>query len=72
MIGKLFDKILLIRILNEVSGHGFMRNDQFGFGPKHVTALQLARIIERVPGNLEEKRLTGMVFPDVAKALDTV
>jgi len=71
-IGKLFDKILLTRILSEVSGRGFLRNEQLGFGSKHSTALQLASLVERVHGNLEEKRLTGTIFLDVAKVFDTV
>jgi len=70
--GKLFEKILLTRILSEVSGRRFLRNEQFGFGPKHSTALQLVRLVERVPRNLEEMRFIDAVFPDVAKAFDTV
>jgi hypothetical protein len=34
--------------------------------------LQLARLVERVSRNFEEKRLTGAVFLDVAKAFDTL
>jgi hypothetical protein len=34
--------------------------------------LQLARLVERITRNFDEKRLTGAVFIDVAKALDTV
>jgi hypothetical protein len=34
--------------------------------------LQLARVVERIARNLGEKRLTGAVFLDVAKAFDTV
>jgi hypothetical protein len=34
--------------------------------------LQLARLIERITRNFGEKRLTGTVFLDVAKAFDTV
>jgi hypothetical protein len=34
--------------------------------------LQLARLVERVSRNFGEKRLTGAVFLDVAKAFDTV
>ena len=41
-------------------------------GSKHITAIQLARLVERVRRNLEEKRLTGTVFPDVAMKFDTV
>jgi hypothetical protein len=34
--------------------------------------LQLARLVERVTRNFGEKRLTGAVFLDVARAFDTV
>jgi hypothetical protein len=49
-----------------------MRDEQFGFRPKHSTSLQLARLIERIARNFGEKRLTGAVLLDVAKAFDTV
>ena len=34
--------------------------------------MQLARLVERIARNLGEKRPTGAVFLDVAKAFDTV
>jgi hypothetical protein len=71
-IGKLFEKILLSRILHEVNGRGLLRDEEFGFRPKHSTELQLARLVERVFRNFGEKRLTGAVFLDVAKSFDTV
>jgi hypothetical protein len=49
-----------------------MRDEQFGFRPKHSTSLQLSRRVERIARNLAERRLTGAVFFDVAKAFDTV
>jgi len=48
-----------------------MRDKQFGFRPRHRTPLQLARLVERISRNFGEKRLTGAVFLDVAKAFDT-
>jgi len=71
-IGKLFEKILLARILHVVSDRGLLWDEQFGFRPRHSTSLQLARFIERITRNFGEKRLTGAVFLDVAKAFDTV
>jgi hypothetical protein len=71
-IGRLFEKILLARILKEVSERGLLRDEQFGFRPKHSTSLHLAGLVERVTRNYGEKRLTGAVFLDVAKAFDTV
>jgi len=70
-ISKLFDKILLSRILYEVSGCELLRDEQFGFRPKHSTALQLARRVERVSRNLCERRLTGAVLLGVTKVFDT-
>ena len=53
-IGKLFEKILLGRILHEVSVRGLMRDEQFGFRPRHSTSLQLARLVERITRNLKK------------------
>ena len=71
-ISKSFEKILLARILLEVSVRGLMRDEQFGFRPRQSTSLQLACLVERITRNFGEKRLTGAVFLDVAKAFDTV
>ena len=49
-----------------------MRNEQFGFRPRHSTSLQLTRLVERITSNFGENRFTGAVFLDVAKAFDTV
>jgi len=71
-IGKLFEKVLLARILHEIRERGLTRDEQFGFSPRHSTSLQLARLVERITSNFGGKRLTGAVFLDVAKAFDTV
>jgi hypothetical protein len=71
-VGKLFEKILLARVLREVNERGLLREEQFRFRPRHSTALQLGRLVERVNRNFDERRLTGAVFLDVAKAFDTV
>lgn len=71
-IGKLFGTILLTRILCEVSGRWLLRNEHFGFKPKHSTALQLAHLVEIVSRDFDEKRQTDVVFLDVAKAFDMV
>jgi len=44
-----------------------MRDELFGFGSKHITALQLASLFERVARNLGEKRLIDAGFLEVAK-----
>jgi hypothetical protein len=69
-VGKLFEKNLLTRVLRELNKRGLLRDEQFGFRPKHSTTLQLARLVERVNRNFHERRLTGAVYLDVAKAFD--
>ena len=71
-IGKLFEKILLARILYVVHERGLFRDEQFGFRPGHSTSLQLAPLVERIARNFGVKTLTGAVFLDVAKAFNTV
>jgi len=55
MVGKLFEKILLNRILHEVNERGMMRDEQFGFRPMHSTSLHLARLILRLPETLAKR-----------------
>ena len=69
-IGKLFEKILLARILSVVSERGLMRDEQFGFRTRHNTSLQLVRLVERITRNFGEKMLNGLVFLGVVKACD--
>jgi len=49
-----------------------MRDKKFRFRPRHSTSLQKARLVERITRNFVKKRLTGAVFLDVAKALESV
>ena len=54
-VGKLFENIVLARILREVSERGPLHDEQFGFRPKHSTTLQLARVGERVIRNFGKR-----------------
>jgi len=54
------------------SGRWLMRDEQFGLRLMHSTSLQLACCVEWVTRTLGEKRLTGAVFLDVAKAFFAV
>jgi len=67
-IGKLFEKILLARFLHEVSERCLLRDEEFGFRPRHSTSLQLAHLVERINRNFGEKKLTGS-FPQRGQIL---
>jgi len=49
-----------------------MRDEQFRFRYRHSTSMQLACLIEKITRNFGEKRLTGAVFLDMAKAFEIV
>ena len=68
-IGKLFEKILLARILHVVNKRVLLRDEQFGFRPRHSTSLQLARLVERITRNFGENRCTGALFPRRGQSL---
>jgi len=51
-IGKLFEMILLARIIHEISVRGLMRDELFRFRPRHSTSLQLACLVEEWSGTL--------------------
>jgi len=70
--GKSFEKIILTRIIHEVSGYGLLLNVQYGFIRKHSTALHLTQLLERVSWKFDEERPIGAVFFDVANASDNV
>ena len=56
----------------EIESRGLLRDEQFGFRHEFRTTLQLVRLVKRAKRNFDEKRLTGEVFLDVAKASDSM
>jgi hypothetical protein len=71
-IEKLFEKILLNRVVKNINVRSLLRNKQFGFPLRLFTILQLVHLVVRVNKDLDERRLTGSVFRDLAIAFDTV
>jgi hypothetical protein len=70
-VGKLFEKFQPTRVLRGVSERELLHDEQFGFPPRHSTTQHLARIVEGVNRNPDEKKLAGAVFLDMAKAFET-
>ena len=67
-IGKFFQKIVLARISHVINERGLMRDEKFGFRPRHSTWLQLARLVERITRNFGEKRLPRAEFAEAASS----
>ncbi|KDQ71565.1 putative RNA-directed DNA polymerase from transposon BS [Zootermopsis nevadensis] len=45
LLEKLYEKIILTRVLHEVYELRLLRGKQFGFRPRHSTTMQLARLV---------------------------
>jgi hypothetical protein len=69
--GKVFEKILPTRVLRALKECRVLHDGQFGFRSRHSTTRPLACLRGRTHRNCEERRLTGAVYLDMAKAFDT-
>jgi hypothetical protein len=69
---KLFEKLLLMRIINDIDLSTGIPDYQFGFREGHCTIQQTHRIVNKIATSLEEKTLYTAVFLDVAHAFDKV
>lgn len=72
LCSKVFEKLLLYRILPLVHDAGILPNHQFGFRAGHSTVHQLHRVVDFLATALEQKRYAAGIFLDVSQAFDRV
>jgi hypothetical protein len=71
-LSKVFEKILIKRILNIIDETKVLPDSQFGFRSKHSTVHQIHRIDDKISYSLEEKQYCTGAFLDVSQAFDRV
>lgn len=71
-LGKLFEKLFLIRMNKFVSEKNIIKNHQFGFREHHSTTQQLVRLSKFASIGFNNNQSTGVVSLDIEKAFDTV
>jgi hypothetical protein len=71
-LSKVFEKIILKRMLWHIDSANIIPPHQFGFRPKHSTVHQILRIYETVVQGFEQKKHTVAAFLDIAQAFDKV
>ena len=71
-LGKLLEKIILVRVLNFLNKHSLLSKHQFGFRPKFSTEYAIFDLYEKLIHNLDSGLTTCTIFLDLAKAFDTV
>lgn len=72
IVSKVFEKLLLKRLLPHIESHRLIPDHQFGFRQKHGTIEQVHRLIDIIHNNIEEKKLSSVAFLDITQAFDKV
>lgn len=71
-LSKLFEKLILTRLLAVVEENNIMMPEQFGFRRGHSTSHQLLRLTNTIRSNKAVSKSTAMALLDVEKAFDNV
>ncbi|GBP64657.1 Probable RNA-directed DNA polymerase from transposon X-element [Eumeta japonica] len=69
---KIYESLLLLRILPLVEQHKIIPDHQFGFRRKHATVDQIHRLINEIDKSFESKEYCASVFLDISQAFDRV
>ena len=72
ILSKIFEKLLLKRLIEIIKYRKLISAHQFGFGNKHCAIDQVHRITDIIEKALEEKKVCATVFLDVAQAFNKV
>lgn len=71
-LSKLFERLILDRLLNHVNSNDVIPPEQFGFRKGHSTVHQLKRVVNNIKHNKSVSKSTAMALMDVEKAFDNV
>ena len=71
-MGKVAEKIISKRLNFALREMNILRDEQFGFRPKHNTQSQLMRHIKQITKGFREKRVTVGLYLDIKQAFDKV
>ena len=72
VFSKLFEKILESRMLKFLNKNNILTSSQFGFRTNSSTELAITTLYDKLLNNLNEKRISFLLFLDLKKAFDSV
>jgi len=72
ILSKLFEKLLLPRLLEIIERRKIIPNHQFGFRPRHATTEQIYRIVKKINTDMDAGRYCEAAFLNVSQAFDKV
>ena len=71
-LSKVLDRLVSDRLRNHLEENGLITQRQYGFRRKSSTLDQLLDIYDNIMTNMDEKKVTKLLFLDVSKAFDKV
>jgi hypothetical protein len=71
-LSKIFDRVVLKRLLNHTELQSVLPDQQLGFRAHHSTCHQVSRIVKDIKIGFQSKFSTGMLLLDIEKAYDMV
>jgi hypothetical protein len=72
IVSKVFEKLILKRLLPMVENNRLIPNHQFSFRQRHSTIEHTHRIVQRINKALENKQYCSAAFLDISQAFDKV
>ena len=72
ILSKVFEKIILRRVMPILDQKNAIPDHQFGFRAKHGTPEQVHRIVRKILDGFESKQYCSAVFLDIKQAFDKV
>jgi hypothetical protein len=71
-MSKVFEKLLLDRLLLIITERGLIPNHQFGFRQHHSTMEQIHSVTQVINQTIEEKKYCASAFLDIKQGFDKV
>jgi hypothetical protein len=72
IVSKVFEELLIKRLLPMVENNKLIPNHQFRFRQRHSTIEQTHRIIQRINKALENKQYCSAAFLDISQAFNKI
>lgn len=69
---KIFEKVMVTRLLSYIDKHALLTDCQFGFRPGYSTELAVHRLCQTIYNTMDSNIYQLSVFCDLSKAFDTI
>jgi hypothetical protein len=71
-LSKIFEKLILHRLIQHFNDHHILANEQFGFRQNYSTDKAIFHLLNQILNALNTKKMVGGIFCDLEKAFDCV